>query len=79
MSLTLNIDPDVFRGGAVQNFKVIHEGKEIIISVYRSRGHLLKMRFNGPLDFRIVRYKTSEIPDEPSLSQPSKSQRHQSR
>lgn len=63
MRLTLNIDPDVFRGEVVQNFKVVHEGKELVISVYVSRGHLLKMRFNGPLDFRIIRYKTNELPD----------------
>ena len=62
MSLTLNIDPDTLRGEVVQNFKVIHEGKELVISVYISRGHLLKMRFNGPLDFRIIRYKTNELP-----------------
>lgn len=62
MSLTLNINPDTLRGEVVQNFKVIHEGKELVISVYVSRGHLLKMRFNGPLDFRIIRYKTNELP-----------------
>lgn len=62
MSLTLNIDPDTLRGEVIQNFKVIHEGKELTISVYISRGHLLKMRFNGPLDFRIIRYKTNELP-----------------
>lgn len=62
MSLTLNINPDTLRGEVVQNFKVIHEGKELTISVYKSRGHLLKMRFNGPLDFRIIRYKTNELP-----------------
>jgi len=61
MSLTLNIDPDTLRGEVVQNFKVIHEGKELTISVYKSRGHLLKIRFDGPLDFRIIRYKTDEL------------------
>lgn len=61
MSLTLNIDPDTLRGEVVQNFKVIHEGQELVISVYKSRGHLLKIRFDGPLDFRIIRYKTDEL------------------
>ena len=62
MSLTLNIDPDVTRGDVVQNYKIIHEGQELMISIYKYKSNQYKIKFNGPLDFRIIRYKTNELP-----------------